>query len=183
MQRLVIILAIAVTAVTVGAVIWILATPPPVPRITSGARPATNAPTLNDLLDTETFAAPPSNSSAGQTQSSPSVAVSVALALQPANKASVDISGYGGRALNLRVRDTLRKITVRRVQARPFNSALAVPSCAVDQAAIWIGPGYSVAEAGDFPNNIAGGLTSRSRGLFVIHQSLLSWFLDQEILP
>lgn len=33
MQRLVIILAIAVTAVTVGAVIWILATPPPVPRI------------------------------------------------------------------------------------------------------------------------------------------------------
>jgi|GEM_PF-6985303 len=33
MQRLVIILAIAVTAVAVGAVIWILATPPPVPRI------------------------------------------------------------------------------------------------------------------------------------------------------
>ena len=33
MQRLVIILAIAVTAVAVGAVIWILATPPPIPRI------------------------------------------------------------------------------------------------------------------------------------------------------
>jgi hypothetical protein len=33
MQRLVIILAIAVTAASVGVVIWILAMPPPVPRI------------------------------------------------------------------------------------------------------------------------------------------------------
>ena len=65
----------------------------------------------------------------------------------------------------------------------PTNMTLIVSPWAVDQAAIWIGPGYSVAEAGDFPNKIAGGLTSRSRGLFVIHQNLLSWFLDQESLP